>query len=467
MASEPRASKPDDQPTDLLAARAGAARPTGFFDQPGVRKFMKNKPAVVSLGIIAVFFVAAILIVAGGDSLLRLAGSPVAPANLPGFGIKPDRETRVTHADELLGKVERALEAREPESALADVGFEQYRLVDLETAGGIEAIEAMLEAAYEALDDFDDDLIAYEDVLFERDDVVDDAADEGVEPDAEVLAELDAELLQLDAAVGERLVTLEERVAELYPRPTSLAYEASVLLGTDRQGRSLSLRAVYAIKTAVQIGVVTSVIAVLFGGVLGAAAGYFGGIIDHAVVWLYSTISAIPYLIWLIVIAFVAREYQMPFAFLGLEEGQSLGQTLIPVYAAFILTFWVGPCRVIRGEALKIRGLDYVQSAVSVGASANRILVKHVLPNTAYLLFINFSLLFVGAIKAEVILSFLGLGVQGQPSWGIMIRDSKDEVIAGFFWQIGTATAFMFVLVLAFNTVSDALQDAFDPKHVG
>jgi hypothetical protein len=94
------------------------------------------------------------------------------------------------------------------------------------------------------------------------------------------------------------------------------------------------------------------------------------------------------------------------------------------------------------------------------------ILIRHILPNTIHLAFINFSLLFIAAIKFEVVLSFLGLGVKVGPSWGRMIQDSTQEVINGKFWQIGAATAFMFVLVLAFNIVSDALQDAFDPKAV-
>ncbi len=79
---------------------------------------------------------------------------------------------------------------------------------------------------------------------------------------------------------------------------------------------------------------------------------------------------------------------------------------------------------------------------------------------------INFSLLFIAAIKGEVILTYLGLGIKNGTSWGIMIEQSRPEVINGFFWQIGTATVLMFGLVLAFNILSDALQDAFDPKHV-
>ncbi|MEM7166155.1 MAG: ABC transporter permease subunit [Planctomycetota bacterium] len=137
----------------------------------------------------------------------------------------------------------------------------------------------------------------------------------------------------------------------------------------------------------------------------------------------------------------------------------------MPVYTAFCLTFWIGPCRVMRGETLKIKELEYVQAATSIGFGRMYIMMKHVIPNAAHLLFVNFSLVFVGAIKFEVILSFLNLGVKKGPSWGVMINHARPEVNNGFFWQIGTATFLMFGLVLAFNILTDALQDAFDPKH--
>ena len=173
---------------------------------------------------------------------------------------------------------------------------------------------------------------------------------------------------------------------------------------------------------------------------------------DHVVIWLYSTLMSIPHLVLLAVLIYVF-------------EGHALEGSLFPVYAAFCLTFWIGPCRVVRGEVLRIKELDYVQAASALGVKRLRILIRHVLPNAAHLMFINFSLLFIGAIKSEVILTFLGLGVKGQPSWGIMISQSKYEVVNEFFWQIGAATAFMFGLVLAFNIFTDALQDALDPKH--
>ena len=116
-------------------------------------------------------------------------------------------------------------------------------------------------------------------------------------------------------------------------------------------------------------------------------------------------------------------------------------------------------------EAMKIKELDYIQAARSFGASRWYILRRHIIPSTTHLLLISFSLLFIGAVKSEVILSYLGLGVKDEPSWGVMIGEAKHELVNGFFWQVGSATAFMFGLVLAFNILTDALQDAFDPKH--
>ena len=292
------------------------------------------------------------------------------------------------------------------------------------------------EALYEA---------PYPDPLFDgaRLDLIYDAVEERMEGiNAEISAELDA---------------VEPIVEELYPMPTGVegaVYRLRLLLGTDRQGRSILIRALYSAKVAIQVGLVVSLIAVAFGSIIGAAAGYFGSWVDHLVIWLYSTFSSIPYLVLLVVLAFM---------FIGSRfEG-----TLIPLYTAFCLTYWIGPCRVTRGEALKLKALDYVQAANALGASRSRILLRHILPNTAHLMFINLSLLFIGAIKGEVVLTFLGLGLKDGASWGIMIDQSKSEVVSGFFWQIGAATFFMFVLVLAFNVLADALQDAFDPKHVG
>jgi peptide/nickel transport system permease protein len=261
----------------------------------------------------------------------------------------------------------------------------------------------------------------------------------------------------INEVIYSKLDDIEPILNEIYPVPSGLKgliYKFRLMLGTDQQGRSIMLRALYSAKIAIQVGLIVSLIAVAFGSIIGAAAGYFGGMIDHIVIWLYSTFSSIPYLVLLVVLAFMFT-------------GSMFEGTLIPLYVAFCLTYWIGPCRVTRGEALKLKSLDYVQAAQALGAGKARILLRHIIPNTSHLMFINSSLLFIGAIKGEVVLTFLGLGLKEGASWGIMISQSKPEVVAGFFWQIGAATFFMFVLVLAFNVLTDALQDAFDPKHVG
>ena len=277
--------------------------------------------------------------------------------------------------------------------------------------------------------------------------------------DGAITAILDARgaaAARADDAVAAALDELEPMLVAVFPEPEGLAglvYDFKLMAGTDTQGRSIMVRALYSSYIAIQVGFVTALFAVIFGGLFGAAAAFIGGPLDHVFNWVYSMITSIPYLVLLAVLSFL---------FLG----SAVEGTLIPLYVAFGVTYWVGPGRVIRGEAMKIKELEYVQATTAMGFGRLYILVKHVIPNTSHLLFINFSLLFIAAIKGEVILTFLGLGLKDGASWGIMIDQSKSQVVNDFFWQIGTATFFMFLLVLAFNIFTDALQDAFDPKHV-
>ncbi len=445
------------EPTDLLAARAGATAPAGFLDRPGVRKFVRNRSGMTSLVVIAVFVLVAALIALPPHILSETdVQGRVGPGGLPGLGMASAAEARIDIAEFFLGEVEKALEASDPESALAALEFAERSIRPL----SVEEAATALDGAYEAFDALDEALFAYEDAQI----ALEESA-ETEEPPQDGLDALTAALAAAKSTFEARLEALEAEVDHLFPEPhgvEGLIYQLRLFAGTDRQGRSIAFRAIYSVRTAVQIGMVTALFGVLIGAVLGGAAGFFGGIVDHAVVWLYSTLSSIPYIIWLVVIAFVFREsdWTLPLS------GKPIGQTLLPVYLAFGVTLWVGTCRVIRGEAMKIKSLDYIQSAVAIGAAPARILTRHVLPNVTYLMFINFSLAFVAAIKGEVILSYLGLGVQGLPSWGVMIRDSKEDVVMGNFWELGAATLMMFILVYAFNILSDALQDAFDPKHV-
>lgn len=217
-------------------------------------------------------------------------------------------------------------------------------------------------------------------------------------------------------------------------------------LGTDFFGRSVMYKVIHGTQIAMSVGLVSALISIPIGVGLGAAAGYFGGWIDEAVIWLCNTLSAIPNIMLLIAIAFV------------MERG------LGAVYIALGATAWIGLALVIRGEFLKHKSREYVLAAESLGASHFSRIFKHILPNVFHFVIIHFSIQFVSAIKSEVILSFLGLGVQGQPSWGIMIDDAKLELTRGVWWQLAGATTAMFFVVLAFNMVGDAVRDALDPK---
>lgn len=259
-----------------------------------------------------------------------------------------------------------------------------------------------------------------------------------------------AEVAERASPAGHAQAFYEARVGEKYAEPSSDAWY--LWLGTDRQGRSILVRAMYSAGVAFSVGLMSALTGVLLGTLLGGLAGYFGRRVDELIVWLYSTLESIPYLLLLIAIT-----YSLQGVF---NDG------LTRIYIAFGATFWVGPCRIVRGEVFKLREAEYIQAARATGCGHTRILVRHILPNTMHLVLVNFALLFVGAIKAEVILSFLGLGVQGEPSWGIMIDNARAELVNGFYWQIGAATAAMFGLVLCFNLFADALQDALDPKSL-
>jgi peptide/nickel transport system permease protein len=230
---------------------------------------------------------------------------------------------------------------------------------------------------------------------------------------------------------------------------SNLPPSAEHLFGTDIFGRSVLAKVIRGTQIAMSVGLVTSMIAIPIGVILGALAGYFGGWVDDFITWLYTTFSSIPNIMLLISITMI------------------LGKGIFAVYVALGATSWVTLCRLIRGEVMKHKEREYVQAAGAIGGGHMRKLFKHILPNVTHIVIINTSLQFQFAIKSEVLLSFLGLGVQGEPSWGVMIDDAKLELARGVWWQLAGATIAMFLIVLAFNLLGDALRDALDPKLKG
>ena len=230
---------------------------------------------------------------------------------------------------------------------------------------------------------------------------------------------------------------------------SNLAPSMDHLFGTDIFGRSVLQKVIRGTQVAMSVGVAASIIAIPIGVLLGALAGYFGGWIDDFVTWLYTTFSSVPNIMLLISITLI------------------LGKGIFAVYVALGATSWVTLCRLIRGEVMKHKEREYVQAAGAIGGGHFRKLFRHILPNVTHIIIINTSMQFQIAIKSEVILSYLGLGVQGEPSWGTMIDGAKLELVRGVWWQLAGATVAMFFILLAFNILSDALRDALDPKLKG
>lgn len=217
-------------------------------------------------------------------------------------------------------------------------------------------------------------------------------------------------------------------------------------MGTDGLGRDVFQRLVQGTRIAYQVGIITSLIAIPIGVLLGCLAGYFGGRTDDFIVWLYSTFAAIPGLLFILAIAMV------------------VGQGLLGVYLGIGLTMWVGLCRLIRGEVIKHKDRPYVTAAHALGVGHTRIIFRHILPNVFHVVIVTFTLRFPAAIGTEVFLSFLGIGVQGEPSWGIMISNARLRLWHGVWWEMAFVTAAIFFIVLAFNLLGDALRDALDPR---
>jgi peptide/nickel transport system permease protein len=248
--------------------------------------------------------------------------------------------------------------------------------------------------------------------------------------------------------------------------PGSGELAPSLWLGTDFLGRSVLWRFLYGARVALTVAFLASILSLVIGTVLGLLAGYFGGRVDSLIIWLFSTINSMPGILLMLALAFVFKDHAIGFQWLGVDKQVPLAG--VPtIVLAMGLTSWVGLCRFIRAETLKLRERDYVTAARAVGVGDRDILFRHILPNVSHLIIIDFSLGLGAFVQAEVILSFLGLGVTDQPSWGRMIDDAKLELLKGVWWQMAAATAAIFVFSLAVNVVGDALRDALDPRLRG
>jgi len=218
--------------------------------------------------------------------------------------------------------------------------------------------------------------------------------------------------------------------------------------GADKWGHDIVKKTVKGAETSIIVGLVAAFLATAIGTFFGAISGYFGGKTDDFFNWFYSIFTSIPYLLLVLSVAAVLQ-----------QKGVA---TIILILA---LTGWTGPFRLIRAEYLKHKSREYVWAADAIGASHLRKMFIHIFPNVSHVALVQVSILVVGFIKSEVVLSFLGFGVPvGVVSWGSMLNEAQNELILGKWWQLSAATIAMAILVTAFSLFTDALRDALDPK---
>lgn len=218
-------------------------------------------------------------------------------------------------------------------------------------------------------------------------------------------------------------------------------------LGTNRLGQDILARALAATATAFEIGLGVALAATLLGAALGALAGERAGrLTDGIVLWLAGVFDAIPFYLFVAAVAVALRGW--PWA----------------MHVAMIAAFWPTTARLVRAEILRLKELEFVEAGRALGLPEMTLLARHLLPNTAAVLLVQFSLTFIGAIKTEVILSFLGLGAGETISWGVMIAEATGEVLAGQYMNFIVASLLLFLLVTSVNLLADGLQDSLDPR---
>ncbi len=228
----------------------------------------------------------------------------------------------------------------------------------------------------------------------------------------------------------------------------AVAKRATLPFGADKWGHDVIKKTIKGGQTSIVVGLVAALLAVSLGTLFGAVSGYFGGFVDDVFNWFYSIFTSIPSILMILTVAAVLQQ-----------------KGVMTIVLILGLTGWTGPYRLIRAEYMKHKAREYVMAADAIGASHWRKMFSHILPNVSHVALVQVSILVVGFIKAEVILSFLGFGVPvGVVSWGSMLNEAQNELILGKWWQLTAAALAMAVLVTAFSLLTDALRDALDPK---
>jgi len=219
--------------------------------------------------------------------------------------------------------------------------------------------------------------------------------------------------------------------------------------GTNLLGQDILNRTLFGTATAFEVGLMVTVCSTLLGTLLGGLAGWYShGWLDEIILWVKGVLDSIPFYLFAAAVAFALQGN--PWA----------------MHLAMIITFWTTTARIIRGEVMRIKEREFIEAARAIGLPGLKTVFRHVLPNTIHILLVQGTIVFVAAINTEVILSFLGLGIQDGVSWGLMLAESSQEVLAGHFGNFIAAGASLFLLLMGFNLLADALQDALDMRRL-
>jgi len=239
------------------------------------------------------------------------------------------------------------------------------------------------------------------------------------------------------------------------------------VFGTDKVGQDILYQTLKSIRTGLVIGTLTTLVMLPFAVLMGLMAGYFKGWIDDAVQYVYTTLSSIPSVLLIAAAVLLTQVWMDNRPELFETVGERADVRLLFLCLILGITGWTGLCRLLRGEALKLREADYVQAARALGVSDARILTRHLLPNVMHIVLITAVMDFSGLVLAEAVLSYIGVGVDpSMISFGTMINNARLELAREpmVWWSLAAAFVFMFILVLAANLFSDAVRDAFDPR---
>lgn len=239
------------------------------------------------------------------------------------------------------------------------------------------------------------------------------------------------------------------------------------LLGTDKVGEDVFYQALKSIRTGLLIGTLTTLVMLPAAILLGIMAGYFRGWVDDLIQYTYTTLNSIPGVLLIAAAILMLQIYMSNHAdeFNSLVERADLRLLFLCIILG--VTSWTGLCRLLRGESMKLREVDYVQAAEAFGVGHFQIILRHILPNVLHIVLITVVLDFSGLVLAEAVLSYVNIGVDPtMNSWGNMINSARLEMAREpvVWWSLLASMLFMFTLVLSANLFSDVVRDAFDPR---